>query len=372
MSAFAQVATEENGKARSDSTPKQHAYEWLQLPPFGLVRAYHQPPDVAERLVVFITGDGGFSPTMNRIEEMLAGHGYAVLSINIVPYLKHLKTGSAKCDYPAGDIENAAKMIEQRLGFSQYQQPLLIGYSSGATLVYAALAEAPRSFVGALSLGFCPDLAVSRPFCKGKGLTYHTDKHGYVFDPEPTLTAPWHVFLGDGDKVCDPAAMRDFTAKVPGAKFILLDKVGHGYKVWERWRMPFMTSIREVLPPPIAKQIKPPRLRASAGLDTNAAVPPPGDVTDLPLVEVPVKEGTAAPPDGGDLLAIVVSGDGGWASIDRDIAEELAAKGVPAVGLDSLKYFWQARTADEGAADLARVITHYREAWRRSRVVLIG
>ncbi len=90
---------------------------------------------------------------------------------------------------------------------------------------------------------------------------------------------------------------------------------------------------------------------------------------DLPLVELPA-EGKAA--KGEDRLAIIVSGDGGWADIDRQVGEELSKRGVAVVGLDSLKYFWRRKEPVEAAADLERVIDHYTAAWNRHRVVLIG
>jgi type IV secretory pathway VirJ component len=89
-------------------------------------------------------------------------------------------------------------------------------------------------------------------------------------------------------------------------------------------------------------------------------------VSDLPLVELPAKQPS------GDLLAIIVSGDGGWASIDRDVAEDLARHGVPVVGLNSLQYFWTARTPEGAAADLQRIARHYLAAWGRQQLLLIG
>jgi hypothetical protein len=47
-------------------------------------------------------------------------------------------------------------------------------------------------------------------------------------------------------------------------------------------------------------------------------------------------------------MAVVVSGDGGWAGIDRDLGEELAREGLPVVGLNSLQYFWKPRDAHPG------------------------
>jgi type IV secretory pathway VirJ component len=88
-------------------------------------------------------------------------------------------------------------------------------------------------------------------------------------------------------------------------------------------------------------------------------------VRDLPLIELRSIRGSP-------VLAVVVSGDGGWASLDRQIGEDFAARGVPVVGLNSLQYFWKARTPDRAAADLTRILRHYLQAWNASEVVLVG
>ena len=41
-----------------------------------------------------------------------------------------------------------------------------------------------------------------------------------------------------------------------------------------------------------------------------------------------------------DEFALLLTGDGGWAGLDQELAARLAASGVPTVGLNSLKYFW--------------------------------
>ena len=71
-------------------------------------------------------------------------------------------------------------------------------------------------------------------------------------------------------------------------------------------------------------------------------------------------------------LAVFVTGDGGWAGIDKDIAAILADSGIGVVGLDSMKYFWTKRTPEGAGADLARIMRHYLAAWGAKRVVLIG
>jgi len=98
---------------------------------------------------------------------------------------------------------------------------------------------------------------------------------------------------------------------------------------------------------------------------TGAQAAGPG-IQDLPLIEVESGAG------GRDILAVLLSGDGGWAVPDRGLSRELAASGVPVVGLNSLKYFWSPKSPEEAAADLARILRHYLAAWQKTRVVLIG
>ncbi|SPZ91950.1 Type IV secretory pathway, VirJ component [Sphingobacterium multivorum] len=48
----------------------------------------------------------------------------------------------------------------------------MVGYSYGATLVYGLIAQAPAgTFRGGIALGFCPDITIAKPLCKGSGLS---------------------------------------------------------------------------------------------------------------------------------------------------------------------------------------------------------
>ncbi len=84
----------------------------------------------------------------------------------------------------------------------------------------------------------------------------------------------------------------------------------------------------------------------------------------LPLIELPAA--------GSHRLAIFMSGDGGWRSLDKGVCNGLRAQGVSVVGWDSLRYFWSRRTPDQTAADLAAVINEYRQRWHADEVELIG
>jgi type IV secretory pathway VirJ component len=103
---------------------------------------------------------------------------------------------------------------------------------------------------------------------------------------------------------------------------------------------------------------------AGAALITARPAAAQSDVGDLPLSLTP-----ASP---GPLLAVLLTGDGGWAAGDKSMAQALAQRGVAVAGLNSGRYVDRARTPDEAASDLARIIRHFLGAWHRQRVLLIG
>jgi len=86
----------------------------------------------------------------------------------------------------------------------------------------------------------------------------------------------------------------------------------------------------------------------------------------LPLIEVPATRGAS------DTLVVFVSGDGGWAKIDKSISKILAENGMPVVGLNALQYFWTKRTPDLAARDLQSILETYLLKWKKERVLFVG
>lgn len=80
----------------------------------------------------------------------------------------------------------------------------------------------------------------------------------------------------------------------------------------------------------------------------------------------------AQPPPAGEVFAVFLTGDGGWAALDRAVSARLERAGVPVVGWNARSYFWTRRTPEEAAADLGRVIRRFRTEWRRQRVIVVG
>jgi type IV secretory pathway VirJ component len=85
----------------------------------------------------------------------------------------------------------------------------------------------------------------------------------------------------------------------------------------------------------------------------------------LPVVERPSQLRS-------DTFAVVVSGDGGWRALDRDLTSVLNAHGVSVVGLVAPDFFAERKTANESALALSTLIRDYTRRWHRSRVILIG
>jgi type IV secretory pathway VirJ component len=86
----------------------------------------------------------------------------------------------------------------------------------------------------------------------------------------------------------------------------------------------------------------------------------------IPIEEVPTTV------RGRKEMAVLLTGDGGWAVTDKGISEELARRGIPVVGWNSLRYFLTRKGPDRAARDLERVLRVYLPRWGKERVVLIG
>jgi type IV secretory pathway VirJ component len=331
-------------------TARASAAETIEYPALGSIALY-QPAQPAKEFVIFVSGDGGWNLGVVDMAQHLVDEGAFVAGVDITRLGKHVLASSDSCTSTAALFETLSHFLQQKYAFKGYETPILVGYSSGATVVYATLAQSPvGTFKGALSLGFCPDLEWSKPLCRGEGLERDPGaKIGFVYRPATHLRDPWIALQGGQDQVCGAEQTRKFVAQVPGAQLVELPKVGHGYSVERNWLPQFLEAYHRI-----------------AGSPDPARASLPSGVSDLPLVELPVTG------PGQDVLAIMLSGDGGWAGLDREVAKELNARGVPVVGWDSLRYFWDARTPSGAASDLDRVIRHYAQAWRKSRVLLIG
>jgi type IV secretory pathway VirJ component len=319
---------------------------------FKSVTVYH-PSGSVQEVVLLLSGDGGWQADTDRMAKALQAHGALVLGLDEPALLASFTQEHSACFFPDGDLENLSHYVQAYYRLPTYITPVLAGYSAGATLAYATAAQAPPGlFTGVLTLGFTPDYETTKPFCKGEGVHFvrRPDGTGLTLLPDPKLAVHWVDVHGIADSVCPAAAAASFIHSIRNAQISLIPGVEHDFADPHQWSAQLHAALDSV----------------SAG-SRSARPVAPLSLKDLPLVEVP-----AAGTGNDDRFAVLLSGDGGWAGLDQEVARALSEQGIPVVGWDTLRYFWSVRTPDGLAHDLDRTLTYYASAWNRHRALLIG
>ena len=311
----------------------------------------YRPEGPVREFVLFLSGDGGWQIDTQRMARVLAGQGAMVAGIDSAALFANLEHDPGSCMFPDGDLENLSHYIQAYYRLPTYLTPVLVGYSAGASLTYALAAQTQSGiFAGALTLGFTPALEIAKPLCRGRGVHFTSSADGKMqrLLPAAQLSLPWVNLTGDMDDVCPAPVARAFMRQVAGAQMVVLPRVDHHFADEGRWAPALRTAFAKV----------------SVGRSARLP-PPPATLADVPLVEMPAN-------GSGDLFAVFLSGDGGWAGIDKQVASALTAHGIPVAGLDSLRYFWSARTPAGLARDLDRTLRYYAAHWHKRRALLIG
>ncbi|HET6371805.1 MAG TPA: AcvB/VirJ family lysyl-phosphatidylglycerol hydrolase, partial [Candidatus Polarisedimenticolia bacterium] len=175
-----------------------------------------------------------------------------------------------------------------------------------------------------------------------------------VLPPRPDLApradhaARWTALQGTVDRVCDPGAVSRFGAQIPAARVVSLPKVGHGFSVTRNWGEAYDAAIEALLEK--AGMFEP---IGGADLRAKLAQSPEEIRRRVEPLDLPLE---ILWPEGAHDAVIFISGDGGWAELDQQIAAALAARGVAVVGWNTLRYFWTARTPASFRADLGRLV----------------
>lgn len=317
----------------------------------------YKPDGTPKSFVLFLSGDGGWVQKIDGgvidMAQRMVEKGALVVGISTPALLANFEKDDSSCVYPDGDLENLSHFVQAYYKVPTYLSPMLVGYSSGATLGYATLAQAPKdTFAGLMTLGFDPALALNKPLCPGTGVAFRKNKAGVVYTPSKKIGDPWVALNGGIDQSIDTRLVKPFVTQVPGSQFVELHAVGHGFSDPRNWGEAFDAGYKL-----LAEQDQP-----------RALPPPPASLDGLPVIEEPAADG--APKS--DTFALLISGDGGWAGIDKDVAAALVKKGVAVVGVDSLRYFWGKRTPDGLAADVDKIARYYLKSWNKQKVLLIG
>lgn len=315
---------------------------------YGLFGQLHlrRPPGAIAHTALLVSDRDGWGARQDRLADALARRSVLVVGVDLPRYLERMQAiASDKCSYPSAHFEEVAHWIERHEGLADYGVPLVVGDGAGATFAYAMVAQAPAgTFEGLITLGWDGSLRFSKVFCAGDAGAM-TVADGNDFRVEPArLPVPWLPQpFARGARIDGIGAALASAWRFAGVLWPALAEPAAGAglaRTYDRWR---------------ARQDA-----ASSAL--------PDDVADLPLIEVAPTRPAAGPAN----VAVILTGDGGWAGLDRGVADALAAQGMRVVGFSTLKFFWQKRTPEATAQALARVVAHYGRSEADARFLLIG
>jgi type IV secretory pathway VirJ component len=319
----------------------------------GQVPVVHPAGEPAMVAILF-SGGQGIGPRETAMARALAAAGALVFEVDTKRYLAAPNVKGMRM-YPAVEFEALSQAGQKAMGLADYHAPVLVGTGdAGAGVAYAAIAEAPGgTFAGAVSDGFCAVIPSQHMFTRGSRLSWERKwpGPGIRVIPAPPLESPWIVFDSAAKSTCPAGPAADFVKESAGAQLI---PAPAGTAPQEAWR--------KQLPQALA-------ILAEKRRQEEKELAARGELRDLPVVEVR--------PDGGekaekDLLAVLLTGSGGFVGLDRRMGNQLSARGVPVVGLSSLAYFWKPRDPAGAARDLGRLLDHYLAAWHKSKAIVIG
>ena len=238
----------------------------------------YRPQGEVKHFALFLSGDSGWNRGLAAMAAPLVASGTMVAGIDVPELFADLERDGSSCVFPDGDLENLSHYVQAYYKVPTYYTPVLVGYSAGASLAYATLAQAPRGvFSGALSLAFCADLDLNKPLCKTEQLQFTTRREGGTrLTPPDRLRAPWFLLHGADDQVCPASEAREFASQTRNAHYVEVPNVGHNYRRSPQWMPQFKSAYASLM--------------ASGA---RSLPPPPPDLADLPLIEV-VASGPAA------------------------------------------------------------------------------
>ncbi len=298
--------------------------------------------------VVLFSAGKGWAEDDAQAARALAREGALTVGVDTARYAANLAATGQACRHLDGDAEAVSHQLERQLKSDRYFAPIMAGAGQGATLALHVLAQAPANTIaGAVAVGAdaalysdfhqCPpDPTVSR----GSVLPGFVETGATRQSAIAPLQQAVRSAVKEGADA--PGFHFDKDAKALMAPF--LAKQPHLFAASTSRADQFTTLIR-------------PHLQADTGGEQ--------DVSDLPLIELPAAHSRG-------MLAIVMSGDGGWRDLDKTIGEQLQKDGVSVVGWDSLRYFWSEKMPEQVSRDLARVLRAYGARWHANSFALIG
>lgn len=282
-------------------------------------------------LIFLFSGRSGWGPDLEEYAAQIARLGAVVVGVDLEQYLHRLAASDDGCHYLISEIEDASQRLEREYGFDGYQSPILAGLEAGGTLAYAALAQSPPATVfAAISVDPAATLSTRVPLCEGAPARA-VQGRGFEYGARSDLPGRWTV-TNEGPL---PVQLAKTIAAARGV-------------VAPTWRGDAGT-----------------RLLAALRFTMEERSSPANALENLPVIEYPTA--TRNP-----VMGVIYSGDGGWRDLDKQMAEALSQRGMPVVGVDSLRYFWREKPPERIASDLSVILRDYGKRWGASQFVLAG
>ena len=262
-----------------------------------------------------------------KFAAQLSWQGNLTAVLNIDNYLEKIGVRNASCFDAATPLSVYAQDIQQHHQFKHFNQPFITAFGSAGSYVFAMLGQLPKGiYRGAYSIDWQSEINLTIAPCKTSNQAQWIPlQKKLVLDIAHRPPTPWKLFNTNS----------------------LIQQWMPHFSALNNWQADRESFVRN--------------LDQKESNNQNS-------VANLPLIELPVTQ-TA---DNSDLLAIIISGDGGWANIDKDIANQFSQQGIAVVGWNSLDYFWEEKSPDIAGKDLQATIDHYLPLWNKKRVLLIG
>jgi type IV secretory pathway VirJ component len=334
-----------NAREKTQPVSNDIIEELITLTNKNTLRVIHSPK--AEKGLLFLIADKNKTEANTQYAKQFAELSYYVAIINNQDLLNAGTNSENQCLNLAKELNELSVQLNTQFTLNNADLPILVGIENGAASVYSALAQAEKkTFHAAVGVNFTPQLDTHTLLCDQEKFTVNSNGvTSATLELKSLNRLPTSFYIFQDKNFPTNTVTSAFANSISNAKFTIAKEANE---------TPLSEAIQilQWLDPRLADQI------SSDASDS-----------DLPLIEVNVPQDKT---ETTQTMAILLTGDGGWAEIDKELAKILAAQGIPVVGFDSLSYFWKARTPVATSQDIERVITQYLEKWNKKQVILIG
>jgi type IV secretory pathway VirJ component len=294
---------------------------------FHQVRLFQPQKSVAKGVVIFFRpawlGNESFD-----VARRLANEGNLVIHLAADKFKVPTTKDRRQCTNFSDCLVALSAFAQRKSKFIENILPVVFSVGEAGTFAEKAWREAPHSaFASIISVDYCPQTQISR------------------FQIERTH---WTILESPGHPKSCTALSSSFLTSMNVERASIKSNPHYRTGPMIRWVQQRLASVNKL------------NLRIPAMVKNE-------NVEDLQtVVTVPNTN------EKYDAFVIVYSGDGGWAEFTDELAAGFNNIKLPVVGINSMRYFWKAKTPDQGAKDLERIIRFYSLKWGAKKVHLLG